>query len=349
MTIRETIEDMERETLSPYATLSENSRGRDREEPQCDIRPVFQRDRDRILHCKSFRRLKNKTQVFLTPKGDHYRTRMSHTLEVSQNARTIGKALRLNEDLVEAIALGHDLGHTPFGHAGERTLNELCQGGFVHSEQSVRIVEHLEKDGEGLNLTWEVRDGIRNHQTSTIPATPEGKIVRLSDKIAYINHDIDDAIRGLILTEDDIPKELRNTLGHTTRERLDNLIHDVIMSSLHNIDIMDKECRNDLEPIAMSAEMEQAMYDLRKFMFENVYKNPVAKGEEVKAKAMIEQLFYFYKEHLDQLPAKYLRMMDEGESAERVVADYIAGMTDQYAITKFSEYFLPQAWQVDGY
>ena len=184
MTIRETIEDMERETLSPYATLSENSRGRDREEPQCDIRPVFQRDRDRILHCKSFRRLKNKTQVFLTPKGDHYRTRMSHTLEVSQNARTIGKALRLNEDLVEAIALGHDLGHTPFGHAGERTLNELCQGGFVHSEQSVRIVEHLEKDGEGLNLTWEVRDGIRNHQTSTIPATPEGKIVRLSDKIA---------------------------------------------------------------------------------------------------------------------------------------------------------------------
>ena len=208
MTIRETIEDMERETLSPYATLSENSRGRDREEPQCDIRPVFQRDRDRILHCKSFRRLKNKTQVFLTPKGDHYRTRMSHTLEVSQNARTIGKALRLNEDLVEAIALGHDLGHTPFGHAGERTLNELCQGGFVHSEQSVRIVEHLEKDGEGLNLTWEVRDGIRNHQTSTIPATPEGKIVRLSDKIAYINHDIDDAIRGLILTEDDIPKEL---------------------------------------------------------------------------------------------------------------------------------------------
>ena len=350
MTIRETIEDMERENLSPYATLSENSKGRDREEPQCDIRPVFQRDRDRILHCKSFRRLKNKTQVFLTPKGDHYRTRMSHTLEVSQNARTIGKALRLNEDLVEAIALGHDLGHTPFGHAGERTLNGLCKGGFIHSEQSVRIVEHLEKDGEGLNLTWEVRDGIRNHQTSTVPATPEGKIVRLSDKIAYINHDIDDAIRGLILTEDDIPKELRNTLGHSSRERLDNLIHDVIMSSFHNIDVMDKECRNDLEPIAMSAEMEQAMYDLRKFMFSNVYQNPVAKAEEIKAQRMLSQLFEYYIEHMDQLPMKYVRMIEQGKEAkDRVVCDYIAGMTDQYAVTKFNEFFMPVSWQVDGY
>ena len=337
MNIRETIEKWEQETLSPYASLSANTRGRERKEPLCDIRPEYQRDRDRILHSKSFRRLKQKTQVFLAPEGDHYRTRMSHTLEVSQNARTIGKALRLNEDLVEAIALGHDLGHTPFGHAGERTLNELCQGGFVHSEQSVRIVEHLEKDGEGLTLTWEVRDGIRNHQTSTIPATPEGKIVRLSDKIAYINHDIDDAIRALVLTEDDIPLELRKTLGFSTKQRLNTLIHNIIMNSREKDDIM------------MSPEIEEAMIDLRKFMFENVYKNPVAKGEEVKAKAMIEQLFYFYKEHLDQLPAKYLRMMDEGESAERVVADYIAGMTDQYAITKFSEYFLPQAWQVDGY
>ena len=343
MTIRETIEDMERENLSPYATLSENSKGRDREEPQCDIRPVFQRDRDRILHCKSFRRLKNKTQVFLTPKGDHYRTRMSHT-------RTIGKALRLNEDLVEAIALGHDLGHTPFGHAGERTLNGLCKGGFIHSEQSVRIVEHLEKDGEGLNLTWEVRDGIRNHQTSLMPSTLEGKIVRLSDKIAYINHDIDDAIRGLILTEDDIPKELRNTLGHSSRERLDNLIHDVIMSSLHNIDVMDKECRNDLEPIAMSAEMEQAMYDLRKFMFSNVYQNPVAKAEEIKAQRMLSQLFEYYIEHMDQLPMKYVRMIEQGKEAkDRVVCDYIAGMTDQYAVTKFNEFFMPVSWQVDGY
>lgn len=346
MTIRETIEDMERKTLSPYATLNENSRGREKDEPQCDIRPLFQRDRDRILHCKAFRRLKNKTQVFLTPKGDHYRTRMSHTLEVSQNARTIGKALRLNEDLVEAIALGHDLGHTPFGHAGERTLNELCKDGFVHSEQSVRIVEKLEKDGQGLNLTWEVRDGIRNHQTSTLPATPEGKIVRLSDKIAYINHDIDDAIRGMILTEEMIPKELRNTLGHSTRERLDNLIHDVVTSSLKNIQIMDVECRNDLEPVAMSKEMEEAMFDLRKFMFSNVYQNPVAKAEETKAQRMLSQLFEYYMEHFDKIPDKFLRLAKtEGEEKDRVVCDYISGMTDQYAVSCFYELFMPQAWQ----
>lgn len=337
MSIREEIERMECETLSPYATLSIHSKGRDVYEEPCDIRPVFQRDRDRILHSKAFRRLKNKTQVFLTPKGDHYRTRLSHTLEVSQNARTIAKALRLNEDLVEAIALGHDIGHTPFGHAGEFVLNGLCENGFRHNEQSVRIVEKLEKDGKGLNLTWEVRDGILNHQSRLMPHTLEGKIVRFSDKIAYINHDIDDAIRALVLTEDEIPLELRKTLGFSTKQRLNTLIHNIIMNSREKDDIM------------MSPEIEEAMIDLRKFMFENVYKNPVAKGEEVKAKAMIEQLFYFYKEHLDQLPAKYLRMMDEGESAERVVADYIAGMTDQYAITKFSEYFLPQAWQVDGY
>lgn len=350
MTIREQLELREIEYLSPYATLSKDSRGRDRAEEECDIRPVFQRDRDRILHCKAFRRLKQKTQVFLLPKGDHYRTRLTHTLEVSQNARTIAKALRLNEDLVEAIALGHDLGHTPFGHAGERALDEVCPLGFQHNEQSVRVVERLEKQGEGLNLTWEVRDGILNHKSAGTPHTLEGQIVRLSDKIAYINHDIDDAIRGLILTEDDIPKELRNTLGHTTRERLDNLIHDVIMSSLHNIDIMDKECRNDLEPIAMSAEMEQAMYDLRKFMFSNVYQNPVAKAEEVKAQRMLSQLFEYYMEHIDQLPMKYTRMIEEGhEAKDRVVCDYIAGMTDQYAVTKFNEFFMPLSWQVDGY
>ena len=232
MTIREQIEQMENETLSPYACHSVNSRGRDREEAQCDIRPVFQRDRDRILHSKSFRRLKNKTQVFLTPMGDHYRTRMSHTLEVSQNARTIAKALRMNEDLVEAIALGHDLGHTPFGHAGEFILDQIYEGGFKHNEQSVRIVEKLEKDGAGLNLTWEVRDGILNHQTKTIPHTLEGKIVRLSDKIAYVNSDIDDAIRAQILSEDDIPLELRKTLGFDTRTRLDHLIHDIIIHSM---------------------------------------------------------------------------------------------------------------------
>lgn len=337
MTIREKAELREEQFFSPYASFSTKTRGRQSEEAQCDIRTVYQRDRDRILHSKSFRRLKHKTQVFLRPQGDHYRTRLTHTLEVAQIARTVARALCLNEDLTEAIALGHDLGHTPFGHAGERALNEICPLGFAHYKQSVRVVELLEKKGKGLNLTWEVRDGIQNHRTSGSPCTLEGKIVRLSDKIAYINHDIDDAIRALVLTEDDIPLELRKTLGFSTKQRLNTLIHNIIMNSREKDDIM------------MSPEIEEAMIDLRKFMFENVYKNPVAKGEEVKAKAMIEQLFYFYKEHLDQLPAKYLRMMDEGESAERVVADYIAGMTDQYAITKFSEYFLPQAWQVDGY
>lgn len=337
MTIREELERMECENLSPYAVLSVNTKGRDVLEEQCDVRPVFQRDRDRILHCKAFRRLKNKTQVFLTPKGDHYRTRLSHTLEVSQNARTIAKALRLNEDLVEAIALGHDLGHTPFGHAGEFVLNEICEDGFRHNEQSVRIVEKLEKAGKGLNLTWEVRDGILNHQSKLLPHTLEGKIVRLSDKIAYVNHDIDDAIRAQILTEDDIPLELKKTLGFTTKQRLNTLIHNIISNSMNR------------EDIYMSAEVEQAMMDLRRFMFENVYQNPVAKGEEVKAKAMIEQLFYYYKEHLHAMPEKYLQMLDEGEKEERVVCDYIAGMTDQYAINKFSEYFLPQAWQVDGF
>lgn len=337
MSIRETIEEMERNNLSPYATLSQNSKGRQYEEPQCDIRPLFQRDRDRILHCKAFRRLKNKTQVFLTPKGDHYRTRLSHTLEVSQNARTIGKALRLNEDLVEAIALGHDLGHTPFGHAGERILDELCQGGFEHSDQSVRIVERLEKDGKGLNLTWEVRDGIRNHQTKTMPSTLEGQIVRLSDKIAYVNHDIDDAIRGMILTEEDIPLAIRNELGHTTRQRLDHLIHDVIIHS------------TDSPVISMSKEVEEAMFELRRFMFANVYRNQIAVEEEIKAKRMITQLFEYYMENINAVPQKFLTMLEEGEAKDRVVCDYIAGMTDQYAVTKFNEYFMPVSWQVDGF
>lgn len=337
MTIRENIEKMEQETLSPYATLSIHTRGREREEEPCDIRPVFQRDRDRILHCKSFRRLKNKTQVFLTPKGDHYRTRLSHTLEVSQNARTIGKALRLNEDLVEAIALGHDLGHTPFGHAGEQILDSLCPNGFYHNEQGVRIVEKLEKNGRGLNLTWEVRDGILNHQTKTMPHTLEGKIVRLSDKIAYINHDIDDAIRAQIMVEEDIPKDLRDILGHTTKERLNTLIHNIITNSIGKDDIM------------MSKEVGEAMLKLREFMFEHVYKNPVAKGEEVKARALLEQLYDYYLDHMELIPEKYIRMTDTGETKERIVCDYISGMTDQYAIAKFSEFFLPQAWQVDGY
>ena len=228
MMIREQLELRETEILSPYASFSRESRGREREEEECDIRPVFQRDRDRILHSKAFRRLRQKTQVFLQPMGDHYRTRLTHTLEVSQNARTIAKALRLNEDLVEAIALGHDLGHTPFGHAGERAFNEVCELGFKHNEQSVRVVEVLEKQGKGLNLTWEVRDGIRNHKSSGRPATLEGKLVQLSDKIAYINHDIDDAVRGGILKEEDLPSEYTDILGHSSKARLNRMVHDVI-------------------------------------------------------------------------------------------------------------------------
>ena len=334
MSIRENLERMEEISLSPFATLSVNSRGRDREEPQCDIRPVFQRDRDRILHCKSFRRLKHKTQVFLSPKGDHYRTRLTHTLEVSQNARTIAKALRLNEDLVEAIALGHDLGHTPFGHAGERILNELCEEGYRHNEQSVRIVEKLEKDGKGLNLTWEVRDGILNHQTSMMPHTLEGKIVRLSDKIAYINHDIDDAIRAKVMSEEDIPLEIRKVLGMTTKERLNTLIHNIIMNSMGKNDIV------------MSEEIGGAMQDLRKFMFQKVYTNPAAKGEEAKAERLLCELYAHYMGHIEILPEQYQRMDSEGEKKERVVCDYISGMTDQYAVAKYREFFLPKAWEI---
>lgn len=333
MTIRESTEQWESEYLSPYAALSRDSRGRDVYEPPCDIRPVYQRDRDRILHCKSFRRLKHKTQVFLTPRGDHYRTRLTHTLEVSQNARTIAKALRLNEDLVEAIALGHDLGHTPFGHAGERALNKLCSQGFAHYKQSVRVVEKLEKGGRGLNLTVEVRDGILNHRTSGKPSTLEGRIVRLSDKIAYINHDIDDAIRGGILSEEDIPREYREILGFTTRERLNTMVHDIIANSQNRPDIR------------MSEEIERAMQELRGFMFSNVYTNPTAKGEEKKAQNMLEGLFSYYMEHPEAMSEEYRAMLERGEdSREIVVCDYISGMTDQYAIYKFEEYFVPKAW-----
>ncbi|MDY5844942.1 MAG: deoxyguanosinetriphosphate triphosphohydrolase [Bariatricus sp.] len=333
MTIREQMEEREKEYLSEYATLSINSKGRKREEEQCDIRPVFQRDRDRILHSKSFRRLKQKTQVFLLPKGDHYRTRLTHTLEVSQNARTIAKALRLNEDLTEAISLGHDLGHTPFGHAGERALNGVCPNGFKHNEQSVRVVEFLEKDGQGLNLTWEVLDGIRNHKSVGRPTTLEGQIVRLSDKIAYINHDIDDAIRGGILTEEEIPERFRNVFGCGMRSRLNTMIHDVIIHSM------------DRPQISMSKEIEEAMRDLRKFMFENVYQNPKAKGEEMKAIHMIENLYFYYEDHLEALPLGYIERLEQGHTEEQVVCDYIAGMTDNYAVKKFEEIFIPEAWK----
>ena len=333
MNIRESLEQWEKEYLSPYAALSMNSKGRLKEEEPCDIRPVFQRDRDRILHSKSFRRLKDKTQVFLTPEGDHYRTRLTHTLEVSQNARTIAKALQLNEDLVEAIALGHDLGHTPFGHAGERALDKVCPYGFSHSEQSVRTVDVLEKGGIGLNLTFEVRDGIRNHQTSGEPETLEGKIVRFSDKIAYIHHDMDDAIRGGILTEKDVPKEIGDVIGYTTGERLDHFIHDLVTNSYGKNDIM------------MSEPVAKAMKDLRHFMFENVYTNQSAKSEEAKAEMLMVTLYEYYLKHFDKLPKDLKNLVDKnGDPKERIVCDYVGAMTDRFAIAMYEELFIPKSW-----
>lgn len=333
MNIREEQEKREHEYMSPYASFSDQSRGRDREEPQCDMRTIYQRDRDRILHCKSFRRLKHKTQVFLAPAGDHYRTRLTHTLEVAQIARSIGRALKLNEDLIEAIALGHDLGHTPFGHAGERTLDKLCPSGFAHYKQSVRVVELLENDGKGLNLTWEVRDGIMNHRTSGKPATLEGNVVRLSDKIAYINHDIDDAIRAGIFAENDIPKIYTSILGNSTKERLNTLINDIIVSSRYK------------DGIYMSQEIGDAMNSLRQYMFSNLYTNPTAKSEEVKAYKLITELYNYYVDNVDALPDNFKQFIDEGEELERVVCDYISGMTDQYCVSKFNEIYVPKSWK----
>ncbi len=335
MNLRQKQELREHKYYSPYASFSDTSMGRDVYENPCDIRTIYQRDRDRILHSKAFRRLKQKTQVFLAPSGDHYRTRLTHTLEVSQISRTITRALQLNEDLTEAIALGHDLGHTPFGHAGERALASICPEGFHHHLQSLRVVELLEKHGNGLNLTKEVRDGIANHQTAGKPSTLEGKIVRLSDKIAYINHDIDDAIRGKILKEEDIPDKYTNVLGHSVKERLNKLIHDIILSS---------DGKND---IIMSPVIEETMYGLRSFMFVNVYTNPIAKGQEFKAENLVKYLYEYYIAHIDLLPTDYRRLIEQkGESKERVVCDYIAGMTDHYAIEKFQEVNIPKFWSV---
>lgn len=335
MTLREEFEHREHDIFSPYAAFSDMSSGRDRYEEPCDLRTIYQRDRDRILHSKAFRRLKGKTQVFLSPEGDHYRTRLTHTLEVSQNARTIAKALRMNEDLTEAIALGHDLGHTPFGHAGERVLNRICSDGFHHQLQSVRVVEKLEKNGRGLNLTKEVRDGIRNHSTVGSPSTLEGKIVRLCDKIAYVNSDIDDAIRGKVIREEDIPESCVRVLGNTLRERLNTLIHDIVINSMDKNDII------------MSEEKSEALLNLRKYMFDNVYVNSVAKAEEGKAERMIGQLFEYYVEHMEQLPEEYTRMIwEQGETVERAVCDYIAGMTDRYAVTTYQKLMVPSTWQI---
>ena len=333
MTIREETEAREAQFLSPYATLSVNSRGRERDIPPCSVRTCFQRDVDRIVHSKSFRRLKHKTQVFLQPEGDHYRTRMTHTLEVMRIARTIARALRLNEDLTEAMAFGHDLGHTPFGHAGERILNELMDSGFQHNVQSLRVVERLENGGEGLNLTWEVRDGILCHTGSQAPSTLEGQIIRLADQIAYINHDIDDAIRGGIIYQMDIPLELQQELGFSHGDRIDTLTRDVIAASANG------------EGVRLSPARQKALAELRTFMFQAVYCNPVAKGEESKAQNMIEHLFRHYIEHLDELPADFYAIA-QAEGPQRAVCDYLAGMTDSYAVERYGDVFIPKAWTV---
>ena len=336
-TIREELERIEEQTLSKYACLSKNSKGRDKFEEQCELRTIFQRDRDRIIHSKAFRRLKHKTQVFLIPEGDHYRTRLTHTLEVSQIARTIAKALFLNEDLTEAIALGHDLGHTPFGHAGEAVLNKLLPNGFEHCEQSVRIVEILERNGEGLNLTKEVRNGILNHRTSGKPSTLEGKIVRLSDKIAYVNHDIDDAITARLLKESDLPKEVTSVIGDSVKARIDFLVRDIVSNS------------KDKNDVVMSDKVQEAILKLRKWLFENLYnssKENIAKAEEKKAQYLVEVLFNHFKKNISELPSEYLNLIKKGEDELQVVSDYISGMTDDFAISTFKELYVPIGWKI---
>ena len=335
MTIREETEAIERQTLSSCATLSANSLGRRLPLTEDPIRPCFQRDRDRILHSKAFRRLKQKTQVFLSPEGDHYRTRLTHTLEVSQIARTVSRALRLNEDLTEAIALGHDLGHTPFGHAGERMLAQLMPEGFAHYQQSVRVVDRLEKNGQGLNLTWEVRNGILCHTKGEPAATLEGQVVRLADHIAYINHDIDDAMRAGILTNDDIPRPIAHVLGETHKDRINTLVTNTISHTIRTGEL------------SMDPEVAGAMRELRSFMFQRVYRNPVAKGEESKAKVIVQQLYAYYICHPQAMPDTFQPQLTF-EGMERTVCDYIAGMTDKYAVDKYTELFIPSNWHVRG-
>ncbi|WP_422444165.1 deoxyguanosinetriphosphate triphosphohydrolase [Thermoanaerobacterium sp. DL9XJH110] len=332
MNFRERTEELERKNLSPYAVLSSQSKGRRVPEEKCSVRTDFQRDRDRILHSKAFRRLKHKTQVFISPEGDHYRTRLTHTLEVAQIARTIARALRLNEDLTEAIALGHDLGHTPFGHTGEDVLNGLMKAGFRHEEQSLRVVDVLEQ-GKGLNLTWEVRDGILNHTSRGSPQTLEGQAVRISDWIAYINHDIDDALRAGILEPDDLPADIIQILGKTHADRIDTMIKDVIMESI------------DKPFVKMSQRVYEATAGLREFMFKKVYVGSSAKAQEKKAKIMLKLLFQYFMDHPDFLPPEFNKIAEK-EGIERGVCDYIAGMTDSFALAKFKELFMPSSWAV---
>ena len=337
MTVREELERLEHRRLNPLAAFSDRSTGRPRPEPEReeDVRTCYQRDTDRIVHSKAFRRLMHKTQVFLNPEGDHYRTRMTHTLEVTRIAKTITRALGLNEDLAEAIAMGHDLGHTPFGHAGEAALTECWGQPFRHNEQSLRVVDILEKDGQGLNLCNEVREGIVGHTGPVIPKTLEGQIVRRADQIAYVNHDIDDAIRAGILTAEDIPRDIAAILGENQRDRINTLVCDMIFTS------------REAGSICMTQEIQKALADLRSFMFARVYHNPVAKGEESKARDMLQMLFRFYVDHPEQLPADFQPQLSFG-GLGRTVCDYIAGMTDNYAIEKFNEIFVPSGWNVRG-
>ena len=337
MTVREELERLEHRRLNPLAAFADCSKGRPRpEEPrQEDVRTCYQRDIDRIVHSKSFRRLMHKTQVFLQPEGDHYRTRMTHTLEVARIASTITRALGLNEDLAEAIAMGHDLGHTPFGHAGEVALTKCLGKPFRHNEQSLRVVDYLEKDGMGLNLTHEVRNGILCHTGDPWPNTLEGVIVRRSDQIAYVNHDIDDAIRAGILTNDDIPTAITDVLGHDHSSRVNTLVTDVIRVS------------REAGTVMLSPAVETALKDLRSFMFENVYRNPIAKGEESKAKDMLQRMFEYYVTHPEALPEDFHPQLSF-DGMERTVCDYIAGMTDNYAVDKYTQIFIPTGWNVRG-
>ncbi len=334
MTIREELERLEHQQLSPKAAFSDASRGRVRPVEENEVRTCYQRDTDKIIHCKAFRRLMHKTQVFLNPEGDHYRTRMTHTIEVSRIARAIARGLNLNQDLTEAIAMGHDLGHTPFGHAGEVALSDVMSQPFYHNEQSLRVVDILEKGGEGLNLTYEVRMGILGHSSSArMPETMEGQIVRRADQMAYVNHDIDDAIRAGILSGEDIPRSITKVLGSTHSQRLNTLVCDTIETS------------KEAGEILLSPNVDKALSDLRAFMFENVYRNPVAKSQESKAKDMLKRLYEYYYDHPDAIPADFQPQLSF-DGMERTVADYIAGMTDNYAVDKYTELFIPAGWHI---
>lgn len=335
MNIRQISEEEEKRRLSPYAKLSSDTKGRQKEEIKCEIRTEFQRDRDRIIHSKAFRRLKHKTQVFIAPEGDHYRTRLTHTLEVSQIARTIARALKLNEDLVEAISLAHDLGHTPFGHTGEKILNELHPNGFKHNLQSIRVVDLLEfhENRPGLNLTFEVREGIINHSGDNLSNTLEGQLVKYADRIAYINHDIDDAIRAEVISEDMLPKDCLIILGETHSKRINTLITDIIENSINQ------------DVITMSEAIRVQMEDLRQFMFENVYFNKKAKKEDDKAEYIVEQVYNYFLTHFDKLPDNTKKIyVDISATKEDIICDYIAGMTDRFMLNTFMDLFVPKAW-----